>query len=338
MNWTPNPRLSRALWAGGLVLLVAFPFYADAYSVTTLIRVFYFGLLAVSTGFLIGQGGMVSLGQVAFSGVAGYTIGLFAYEREMPFVLAILLAFAAVVVVSFAFGLVAMRTHGLVFLMITLAFGQICWAFAQQNTSLLHGWAGIRGIRPPTVLGIDFKSTQNFYLAALVVFALALLLLHRITRSRFGLALNGVRESPRRMAALGYPVYWIRVTSFVLAALYAGAGGILATYSTGIITPTSLQLSRTIWVLLMVILGGAAYFWGPVVGTVVAVGLDVLISQYSERYNLVIGVIFLLVILFAPNGILGGLARLTSKRPRTAILATEAAVPATEGSGVSAES
>jgi branched-chain amino acid transport system permease protein len=94
-----------------------------------------------------------------------------------------------------------------------------------------------------------------------------------------------------------------------------------------------LQLSRTIWVLLMVILGGAAYFWGPVVGTIVAVGLDVLISQYSERYNLVIGVIFLLVILFAPNGILGGLERFRSKRPRAEVLATDAGVPATEAVG-----
>jgi branched-chain amino acid transport system permease protein len=107
------------------------------------------------------------------------------------------------------------------------------------------------------------------------------------------------------MTALGYPVYWVRVIAFLIAAVYAGIGGLLATYNTGVITPTTMQLSRMIWVLLMVILGGANYFWGPVVGTVVAVWLDVLISQVTERYNTVIGIIFVLIVLFSPTGILG---------------------------------
>ena len=107
------------------------------------------------------------------------------------------------------------------------------------------------------------------------------------------------------MAAIGYPVYWIRVVAFMIAAVYAGLGGILAAYNTGIIMPTTIQLSRTIWVLLTVILGGSSYFLGPVVGTIVAVWLDVLISQVTERYNLVVGIIFLLIVLFSPTGLLG---------------------------------
>jgi branched-chain amino acid transport system permease protein len=112
------------------------------------------------------------------------------------------------------------------------------------------------------------------------------------------------------MSALGYPVFWLRVTVFLIAALYAGVGGILAAWSSGIITPTALQMSRTIWILLVVILGGAAHFWGPVLGTVIAVWLDVLVSQLTPRYSTVIGVVFLAVILVAPNGILGVLERL----------------------------
>ncbi len=107
------------------------------------------------------------------------------------------------------------------------------------------------------------------------------------------------------MAAIGYPVYWIRVVAFLIASVYAGLGGILAAYNTGIIMPTTIQLSRTIWVLLTVILGGASYFFGPVVGTFVAVWLDVLISGVTERYNLVLGVIFLMIVLFSPTGIIG---------------------------------
>jgi branched-chain amino acid transport system permease protein len=285
--------------------LITLPFYAGSYTITTFVRIFYFGFLALSMGFLIGQGGMVSLTQTAFFGLSGYVIGLLGYERGLIFPWPDLLAIAAVLVMALFFGLISMRTEKMVFLMTTLAFGQVCWAFAMQNTSLLHGWAGIRGIRPFIIYGINFADDGNFYWASLILFVLGLFILWKIVNSPFGLALKGTKESGRRMAALGYPVYWIRVVAFLIASIYAGLGGILMTYSSGIITPTAIQMSRTIWVLLIVILGGANYFWGPVLGTFIAVWLDVLISQITPRYNLVIGVIFLLVVLFSPTGILG---------------------------------
>ncbi len=288
-----------------VLALVFLPLYASQYTITTFIRIIYFGFLAVSTGFLIGQGGMVSLTQAAFFGIAGYGIGLFGFERGIPFPLADLMAIGLVLIFALIFGLIANRTQGIVFLMITLAFGQVVFAFALQNTTLLHGWAGIRGIRPFMIYGIDFNDTKYFYWAALAAFGIAQFVLWRIVHSPFGLMFNGMCESIKRMAALGYPVYWIRVVAFLIAAVYAGIGGILATYNTGVITPTTMQLSRMIWVLLMVILGGASYFWGPIVGTVIAVWLDVLISQVTERYNTVIGIIFVVTVLFSPTGILG---------------------------------
>lgn len=286
-------------------LLLLLPVYAAQYTITTFIRIIYFGFLALSMGFLVGQGGMVSLTQTAFFGITGYMIGLLGAERNVPFPLPELIGIGVVLVFALVFGLIAMRTYKIVFLMITLSFGQICWAFATQNSSLLHGWAGIRGIRPPTVLGINFSDSNYFYWAALALFVLALFILWRIVKSPFGLALNGIRENPRRMIALGYPVYRIRLIAFLIAAIYAGVGGMLAAYNSGIITPTAIQLSRTIWILLVVILGGSNHFWGPVVGIVIAVWLDVLISQVTERYATVIGVIFVLTVLFSPNGILG---------------------------------
>ncbi|HSF80570.1 MAG TPA: branched-chain amino acid ABC transporter permease [Anaerolineales bacterium] len=293
------------LYAAVVAALLLLPLYASQYTITTFIRIIYFGFLAVSTGFLIGQGGLVSLAQAAFFGIAGYGLGLFGFERGLPFPIADIVAILLVLIFAAVFGMIANRAQGIVFLMITLAFGQVVFAFALQNTTLLHGWAGIRGIRPPTILGIDFKDTGNFYWAALAIYSLALFVLSRIAKSPFGLMLKGTRESSQRMAALGYPVYWIKVVAFLIAAVYAGIGGLLATYNTGVITPTTMQLSRMIWVLLMVILGGASYFWGPVVGTIVAVWLDVLVSQVTERYNTVIGVIFVLTVLFSPTGILG---------------------------------
>jgi branched-chain amino acid transport system permease protein len=287
------------------LLLILLPFYAGQYTVTTFIRIIYFGFLSLSMGFLIGQGGMVSLTQTAFFGLSGYIIGLYGVEKGIIFPWPDLMGIGAVLILALLFGMIAMRTHKIVFLMITLAFGQVCWAFAAQNTTILRGWSGIRGIRPFVIYGVNFNLYQNFYWASLVLFLLGIFILWRVSRSPFGLALNGIRENPRRMAAIGYPVYWIRVVAFMIAAVYAGLGGILAAYNTGIIMPTTIQLSRTIWVLLTVILGGSSYFLGPVVGTVIAVWLDVLISQVTERYNLVVGIIFLLIVLFSPTGVLG---------------------------------
>jgi len=309
---TKNARIwNNLLIASAIILLALLPFFASKYTITTLIRIVYFGFLAVSTGFLIGQVGLISLAQAAFFGIAGYALGLIGYERGIPFPLADILAIAVVLLFAAVFGLIANRAKGIVFLMITLAFGQVVFAFALQNTTFLHGWAGIRGIRPPVVFGIDFQSTVNFYWAVLLIYIVALYVLLRIVRSPFGLILNGVRESSERMDALGYPTYWIRVVAFLIAAVYAGIGGLIATYNTGVITPTTMQLPRMIWILLMVILGGANYFWGPVVGAIIVVWLDVLISQVTERYNLVIGIIFVLTVLFTPKGILGYLDSLT---------------------------
>jgi branched-chain amino acid transport system permease protein len=302
--------------AAALVLL---PFYAGPYTVTTFVRVIYFGFLAVSVGMLLGQVGMVSLTQTVFFGLTGYVVGLLGTERGVAFPFPELAALGAVLLLALLFGAVAMRSHGLAFLMLTLALGQICWSFARQNTSLLHGWAGIRGISLPPIWGVDLTQGDRFYWLCLGLFALALFALRRLVRSPFGLALNGIRESPRRMAALGYPVFWMRVTVFVIAAVYAGVGGLLAAYSSGIITPTSIQLSRTIWILLVVILGGARHFWGPVVGTIVAVWLDVVLSQLTARYNTIIGIVFLAVILLTPDGITGVIAdvarRVRGRRP-----------------------
>lgn len=312
INTKDLPRLAFA--AVVLLLLFLLPYYGGQYTITTFVRIIYFGFLALSVGMLVGQGGMVSLTQTAFFGLTGYMIGLLGYERGVPFPLPELIGLVSVLFLAFLFGAVAMRTERIVFLMITLAFGQICWAFAAQNTSLLHGWAGIRGIRPFTILGINFAKQANFYWASLILFLLGIWALWRLSKSPFGLALNGIRENSRRMAALGYPVYWIRVVAFLIASLYAGIGGILATYYTGIITPTTIHMSRTIWILLIVILGGANYFWGPVVGTIIAVWIDVITSQVTERYNTVIGIIFLLTVLFSPTGVMGILDEIRKSR------------------------
>ncbi|MRS05011.1 branched-chain amino acid ABC transporter permease, partial [bacterium] len=169
-------------------LLIFLPFFVGQYTVTTFIRIIYFGFLSLSMGFLIGQGGMVSLTQTAFFGLSGYIIGLFGVERGITFPIPDLMAIGAVLILAFLFGMIAMGTHRIVFLMITLAFGQVCWAFAAQNTTILRGWSGIRGIRPFVIYGVNFNDYQNFYWASLILFALGIFILWRISKSPFGLA------------------------------------------------------------------------------------------------------------------------------------------------------
>jgi len=317
--WRPERAEHRFGWSLGalvFILMVTLPWYADAYTITTYTRSIYFGFLALSVALLLGQGGMISLTQTIFFGMTGYVIGLLGAERGIAFPWPELAGLLLVVVVAFLFALVLMRTYGLVFLMLSLALGQIGWSFARQNTSLLHGWAGMRGIKPPELFGLDLSVSSHFYWLSLAVFCGALWVLWRIVESRFGLVIRGIRENPRRMSALGYHVFWQRVAIFVVAALFAAVGGILAAWSSGIVTPSTLHLNRMIWVLLVVILGGARYFWGPVLGTVIAVWLDVVISQLTPRYNTVIGIIFVLVILMAPNGLLGLWDSLQARRRR----------------------
>ena len=292
---------------GGIIilLLILMPYYAGQYTLTTFKRIIYFGFLALSVRYLIGEGGMLSLTQTAFFGVTGYVVGLLGAERGVPFPWAQLIAMGVVLLLALIFGMVAVRTYKIVFLMITLAFGQIVWAFARQNTSLLHGWSGIHNIEPFTILGVDFTIPRNYYWVCLALFLIGIYVMWRLVKSPFGLALNGVRESPRRMAALGYPVYWIRLVAFLIAAAYAGIGGMLMTYANTMIAPDIIQMSITIWILLTVILGGVDYFWGPVVGVTLVVWLDVFVSSMTDRYNSVIGLIFLLIVLFSPHGILG---------------------------------
>jgi branched-chain amino acid transport system permease protein len=309
MSWAKQKQAAIGLV---ILLLVLLPFYAGQYTITTFIRIIYFGFLSLSVGYLIGQGGMVSLTQTAFFGLAGYTIGLMNIDHGILFPWPDLAAFGVVFIFALIFGLISVGTEKIVYMMITLAFGQIVWAFATQNSTVMHGWAGIRGIRPYVFFGINFTVTANFYWVALALFLLGIVLLWRIVNSHFGLILNGIRENPRRMAALGYPVYWIKLVAFLIASMYAAMGGVLACYNTGIIMPTTLALSRSIWVLLTVILGGATFFWGPVVGVITAIWLDVLISSVTERYNMVIGILFLVIVLFSPTGILGMLDAIRS--------------------------
>jgi len=287
------------------VILIFLPWILPAYFLTLIIRILFFGLLAMSLAFLAGQGGMVSLGQTAFFGTSAYAVALLSTRLGFSLPYAFVIAVVIATLLGVLFGVLAIKTHGVYFLMLTLALGQIMWGLSYQWISVTRAYDGLPGVRAGTVAGINFNVPVNFYFLLLAVFIGVVYLLKVIVNSSFGLALRGVRESPSRMEALGYPVFLIRYLAFVFSAMVAGIAGVFYAYFTGIVNPAPLDLTRAVWVLMVTILGGMEFLSGAILGTTIVVFMEILISQVTERYMIVIGVVFLMVILFAPEGIMG---------------------------------
>jgi branched-chain amino acid transport system permease protein len=286
-------------------LLVTLPVWIPSFYLTLTIRIMFFGILAMSFTFLAGKGGMVSLAQVAVFGTSGYALAYTSLTLGLPWFVSIALAIGLSVVLAAVFGLLAVRTSGIYFLMITLALGQIMWGVAFQWVSVTGGFDGLQGMRAPTVLGIDFTSPINFYYVLLVVTIGIVVLLRTVINSPFGLALQGIRDNPLRMQALGYPVTTIRYLAFVLAGFVAAIPGVFFAYFTGVINPGALEMSRSVWILVVTILGGIGSLVGAFLGTTIVVLLETFVIHVTPRYLTVIGLVFLLTILFAPDGITG---------------------------------
>jgi branched-chain amino acid transport system permease protein len=301
-----TPRFGLYLGLLALVaLLASFPAWLPPYYLTTASRILFYSMLAMSLSFLAGQGGMVSLTQTGLFGFAGYVLAILSVHYQWTFPFPLLIALGGTVLLALVFGVIAMRTYGTYFLILTLALGQILWAVAQQWTSVTEGFDGIQGTRPPVVAGISFRDADNFYWVLLIVFLVCFALLGALIRSPFGLALRGIRDNPVRMAALGFNVARIRLGAFVLASVPAALAGTFFVQFTGIITPVTLGLDRTVWILLIVILGGVGSLVGTVLGVIVALMFEVVVTRFTERYLTAMGITFLLLVLFAPNGIMG---------------------------------
>jgi len=299
-----------------LVVLVTFPAWMPPYYLTTATRVLIYSMLAMSLSFLAGQAGMVSLAQTGLFGFAGYVMAILSVHYGLPFPIPFAAAVMGTVVLAAVFGIVSMRTYGTYFLILTLALGQIIWGIALQWTSMTEGFDGIAGVRPPTFAWISFREPGNFYWAMLVLFLLVFVALRALIHSPFGLALRGIRENPVRMAALGYPVERLRFYAFVMAAVPAALAGASIVQFTGIIMPATLSLDRTVWVLLVVILGGVGSLIGTVLGVIVGILFEVVVTTFTGRYLTVMGITFLLLVLFAPNGIMGAIDGLRSRLGR----------------------
>jgi branched-chain amino acid transport system permease protein len=298
--------VARIVLAGAAVALALLPLAVSSYQLGLVTKVLIFAIFAMSLDLVLGYAGLPSLGHAAYFGVGAYTVGLLALRVTPNFWLGFGAGLAAAAGTAALFGLLALRTRGSYFLMITLALAQVVWGIAFGWRAFTGGDDGLPGVpRPAAGLPWSFADGGRFYYLVLVVFALAAAALALVVRSPFGRALVGIRESERRMAMLGYHTWRYKYVAFVLAGLFAGLAGNLFVYFNGFVSPSYLGLLFSASALLMVILGGSGTLLGPAIGAAVIVGLENIISGYMERWVLVLGVIYVLVTLFAPAGLVG---------------------------------
>jgi branched-chain amino acid transport system permease protein len=303
------------LWSMGVIVLVTLPLILPPYYVGLVVKMMVFALFAMSLDLLLGYAGMPSLGHAAYFGMAAYTTGLLALKAGSSVWFALPAGIAMAALTSIVFGLLALRTRGSYFLMITLALSQVLWGIAFGWRSLTGGDDGLPEVpRPNLSLPWSMSDNTPFYYFVLLFFVVGTLLLVRIVASPFGYVLRGIRESETRMLVLGYDVWRYKLVAFVVAAAFAGLAGCLYVYFNRFVSPDYVHVVRSAEVLLMVILGGAGTLIGPAVGATLIVLLENLISTYTERWVTVLGIIYVLVALLAPNGIAGLIASLRRQR------------------------
>ena len=303
------------LWSMGVIVLVTLPLILPPYYVGLVVKMMVFALFAMSLDLLLGYAGMPSLGHAAYFGMGAYTTGLLALKAGSTVWFALPAGIAMAALTSIVFGLLALRTRGSYFLMITLALSQVLWGIAFGWRSLTGGDDGLPEVpRPNLSLSWSMSDNTPFYYFVLLFFVVGTVLLVRIVASPFGYVLRGIRESETRMLVLGYDVWRYKLVAFVVAAAFAGLAGCLYVYFNRFVSPDYVHVVRSAEVLLMVILGGAGTLLGPAVGAMLIVLLENLISTYTERWVTVLGIIYVLVALLAPNGIAGLIASLRKQR------------------------
>ena len=284
-----------------MLLAIYLPFAATSFWVGLATQALIFGLFALSINLLSGYGGMITLGHAGMLGVAAYGLGILTVNSGWPLGPALVVALVGSALASVVFGLLAVRTRGTYFVMITLAEGMVVWGIAQRWQELTGGENGITGIPKP---GFTPDYWQYYYLVLAVV-AVCVLIVGRLVRSPFGLSLKGIREAEDRLAPLGYQVALHKLLAFTISGTLAGAAGLMLAMYNNFIGPSQVFFLASASGLLMAILGGMGTLAGAFVGSSVVVFIQNWVSSYVSRWQTILGLVFVLVILFAPDGIVG---------------------------------
>jgi len=301
--------VKRLALAAALVLLATVPLWiGGTYYVNIASQILFYAIFALGVNVLAGYAGLVSLGHAGLFGIAAYSGARIMNDGQSQLVV-VVGALALTVLVSAVFAVLALRGTGLGFVMITVALGQIVWGVAYRWISITNGDNGIAIRGRPSPLGLSLTSPAGFYWATLVVFLLAVGSMAVFVASPFGASVRGTRDQPRRMNALGYHVWMIRFLSFLFSGFWSGVAGLLYLYYNQFVSPQAVALTASAEALLMVIAGGTATLLGPITGAALVVIVKNVASAYIERWNFVLGAIFVVIVVFMPEGLVPGTVR-----------------------------
>ncbi len=308
-----------------VLVALAYPFVIKPYYLSLTIEVLIFAIFAMSLDLLLGYTGLPSFGHAAFFGVGGYLAAYIASTNELALGLTsnlfviVPVVMGVTAVLALIIGFFAIRTSGIYFLMITLAFAQMLFSIAIRWSSVTGGSDGLPGVARPTIgigsFSYAFTSRESYYFLVLVFFLLSWWLLRKIVHSPLGWTFRGIRENEPRMKALGYNTFRYKMASFVISGSIASVAGMLLVYFFRHASPESLHWSTSGQVMIMLIIGGAGTLAGPILGASLIRLFPLLVSSYTERWELLEGLLFIIFVLFAPQGILGLLRRKKNKEP-----------------------
>jgi branched-chain amino acid transport system permease protein len=297
------PFIPLLLVAVAVAAAAALPLLISGYRLSLATEMLIFAVLAMSIDLLAGFAGRTSLGHGAIFGVSAYVV-LYAVTKAgfSPY-LACLLGVLAATAVAAIFAVLAIRTSGVYFLLLTLALGMVVWGICLRWTAVTGGENGLRG---ELRIGV-FADRTVFYWTVLAATALLAGAMWRFVRSPFGLTLRGICDSESRMRSLGYDVSLHLFIGFTVSGFFAGCAGALYAFFNDFVSPSTVALSQSVAALLMAIVGGIGTLFGGLVGAAVVIALQNVVSSYTERWQMVLGIAFILIMIFAPEGILGKL-------------------------------
>ncbi len=296
--------LEIVLWVVAALLPLLLQAADEEYYISFATRLLIFALAATSLNFVVGYGGMVAFGHAAFFGIGAYVVALLMGTGIFSAWIAWPLAVLAAATAALAIGALCLRTRGVYFIMITLAFAQMIY-YSVVSLQITGGDDGIPLDRRSDLAPLDLADDITLYWVTLTLLVAVLYFLRRVTTSRYGHALAGLRQNPERMAALGYPVRTLKLVCFVIGAALAGLAGALLANQNGMASPSQLYWTQSGMLLVMVILGGVGYRYGGVLGAFALLGIEEWLARFTEHSHFYVGIVLLAVVLFAPRGLAG---------------------------------
>ena len=312
-----KPTLRNVVVGALLVALVLLPVYAqlahDRFMLTLFTRILILGMAAVSLNLILGFGGMMSFGHAAYLGIGGYAVGMLAHEHIYSGFVQWPVAIGASALFALVIGALSLRTRGVYFIMITLAFAQMAY-YVVSGISRYGGDDGLTIYkRSEFIAPLDLSNKTQFYYVCLALLYASIYLIWRLINSRFGMAIQGTRSNELRMRALGFPTYRYRLAAFVISGTMCGLAGALLANHTDFVSPSMMYWTRSGDLIIMVVLGGMGSAVGPLIGAVALLVLEETLSGITEYWQIILGPLLLLVVLFARGGIDGLLTKLGTR-------------------------